>query len=256
MAEKVKEKKKHKGLKVLGVIILIIALIVGIGFGVIYYLTKPVDDTSDKAINVGGMLTSQSIDYKEASADGLENDLIVKIMQVSWKFCDKSDKKRTATQTPPENVVNVKDIPYIDDGNHLDCLNHAVFRHCGNYQLVAQNVRVYRFVVTRIDNQFFRADNIRQQRTCLNADGMSLVNAAAAVSVNFLYQQRTEADSQKLNSGTYPEQRQSEFLGIAYHFLICLCPVVDAVVALKLAVPAIRGSECAAGKQNCIRFQH
>ena len=117
MAEKVKEKKKHKGLKVLGVIILIIALIVGIGFGVIYYLTKPVDDTSDKAINVGGMLTSQSIDYKEASADGLENDLIVKIMQVSWKFCDKSDKKRTATQTPPENVVNVKDIPYIDDGN-------------------------------------------------------------------------------------------------------------------------------------------
>ena len=117
MAEKVKEKKKHKGLKVLGVIILIIALIVGIGFGVIYYLTKPVDDTSDKAINVGGMLLSQDIDYKEASADGLENDLIVKIMQISWKFCDKSDKKRMATQTPPENVVKVKDIPYIDDGN-------------------------------------------------------------------------------------------------------------------------------------------
>ena len=117
MAEKVKEKKKHKGLKILGVIILIIALIVVIGFGVIYYLTKPVDDTSDKAINVGGMLTSQSIDYKEASADGLENDLIVKIMQVSWKFCDKSDKKRMATQTPPENVVKIKDIPYINDGN-------------------------------------------------------------------------------------------------------------------------------------------
>lgn len=117
MAEKVKDKKTHKGLKVLGVIILIIALIVGIGFGVIYYLTKPVDDTSDKAINVGGMLLSQDIDYKEASTDGLENDLIVKIMQVSWKFCDKSDKKRMATQTPPENVVKIKDIPYIDDGN-------------------------------------------------------------------------------------------------------------------------------------------
>lgn len=117
MAEKVKDKKTHKGLKVLGVIILIIALIVGIGFGVIYYLTKPVDDTSDKAINVGGMLLSQDIDYKEDSADGLENDLIVKIMQISWKFCDKSDKKRMATQTPPENVVKVKDIPYINDGN-------------------------------------------------------------------------------------------------------------------------------------------
>ena len=117
MAEKVKEKKKHKGLKVLGVIILIIALIVGIGFGVIYYLTKPVDDTSDKAIYVGGMSSSQSIDYKSDSSKGLENDIIVKIMQVSWKFCDKSDKKRMATQTPPENIVKVKDVTYLDDGN-------------------------------------------------------------------------------------------------------------------------------------------
>lgn len=117
MAEKVKEKKKHKGLKVLGVIILIIALIVGIGFSVIYYLTKPVDETSDKAIYVGGMRSSQSIDYKSDSAKGLENDIIVKIMQVSWKFCDKSDKKRMATQTPPENVVKVKDVEYLDDGN-------------------------------------------------------------------------------------------------------------------------------------------
>lgn len=117
MAEKVKEKKKHKGLKVLGVIILIIALIVGIGFSVIYYLTKPVDETSDKAIYVGGMRSSQSIDYKSDSTKGLENDIIVKIMQVSWKFCDKSDKKRMATQTPPENVVKVKDVEYLDDGN-------------------------------------------------------------------------------------------------------------------------------------------
>lgn len=117
MAENVKEKKKHKGLKVLGVIILIIALIVGIGFGVIYYLTKPVDDSSDKAIYVGGMRSSQSIDYKSDSSKGLENDIIVKIMQVSWKFCDKSDKKRMSTQTPPENIVKVKDVTYLDDGN-------------------------------------------------------------------------------------------------------------------------------------------
>lgn len=117
MAENVKEKKKHKGLKVLGVVILVIALIVGIGIGVMYYLTKPVDDTSDKAIYVGGMRSSQSIDYKSDSSKGLENDIIVKIMQVSWKFCDKSDKKRMSTQTPPENVVKVKDVTYLDDGN-------------------------------------------------------------------------------------------------------------------------------------------
>lgn len=117
MAEKVKEKKKHKGLKVLGIIILIIALIVGIGLGIINYMVKPVDDASDKAVYVGGMLSSQSIDYKSDSANGLENDLIIKIMQIVWKSCDKTDKAKHATQTPPSNVVKVKDVAYLDDGN-------------------------------------------------------------------------------------------------------------------------------------------
>ncbi|MDO4364240.1 MAG: hypothetical protein Q4C99_06905, partial [Clostridia bacterium] len=85
MPEKVKEKKKHKGLKIVGIIILAIALIIGIGIGVITYMVRPIDDTSDKAIYVGGMRSSQSIDYKADSSKGLENDLVVKIMQVVWK---------------------------------------------------------------------------------------------------------------------------------------------------------------------------
>lgn len=117
MAEQVKEKKKHKGLKILGIVILAIVLIIAIGIGVIYYIAKPIDDTSDKAIYVGGMRSSQTVNYKSDTSSGLDNDLVIKIMQAFWKSCDKSDKKNQATLTPPENITKVKDIPYLDDGN-------------------------------------------------------------------------------------------------------------------------------------------
>ena len=119
MAEQVnvKEKKTHKGLKVFCIIFLVIALIIGIGMGIINYLIQPIDDADEKAIYVGGMLSSQTIDYKDEASKGLEKDLVVKIMQLFWKSCDASDKKKHAEQTPPDNVVKVKDIPYLDSGN-------------------------------------------------------------------------------------------------------------------------------------------
>lgn len=113
----VKDKKTHKGLKVFCIIFLVIALIIGIGMGIINYLIQPIDDTDEKAIYVGGMLSSQAIDYKDEASKGLEKDLVVKIMQLFWKSCDASDKKKHAEQTPPDNVVKVKDIPYLDSGN-------------------------------------------------------------------------------------------------------------------------------------------
>ena len=74
MAEQVnvKEKKAHKGLKVFCVIFLIIALIIGIGMGIINYLIQPIDDADEKAIYIGGMLSSRTIDYKDESSKGLE----------------------------------------------------------------------------------------------------------------------------------------------------------------------------------------
>lgn len=119
MAEQanVKEKKTHKGLKIFCVVFLIIALIIGIGMGIINYLIQPIDDADEKAIYIGGMLSSQTIDYKDEASKGLEKDLVVKIMQLFWKSCDASDKKKHAEQTPADNVVKVKDIPYLDSGN-------------------------------------------------------------------------------------------------------------------------------------------
>ena len=80
-----KEKKKASGIKVFFIVLLVIAMIIAIGIGVISFMVRPVDDKSDKAVPVGGMLTSQSIEYKDESSKGLENNLSLKIMQIALK---------------------------------------------------------------------------------------------------------------------------------------------------------------------------
>ena len=117
MSQKAKAEKKASGLKVFLIIVLILAIIIGLGIGVICYMVRPVDDKSDKAVPVGGMLTSQTVEYKHTSAQGLENNLILKIMQIVWKSCDASDTALHAEQTPPENIISHKDIEYLEDGN-------------------------------------------------------------------------------------------------------------------------------------------
>jgi acetyl esterase/lipase len=69
------------------------------------------------------MLTSDTIDYSTDSADGLKNNLIIKIMQVVWKNCQSSDAKVHESQTPPTDIVKHKDIAYIDDGNMYHMLD-------------------------------------------------------------------------------------------------------------------------------------
>lgn len=117
MSQKAKAEKKASGLKVFLIIVLILAIIIGLGIGVICYMVRPVDDQSDKAVPVGGMLTSQTVEYKHSSAEGLENNLILKIMQIVWKSCDASDTALHAEQTPPEGIISCKDIEYLEDGN-------------------------------------------------------------------------------------------------------------------------------------------
>ena len=120
-------KRQRKGLKtmaiIFGVIAGIICLTVCSAIIAINVLTKPVDDKSDKAVSIGGMLTSETIDYKVESSKGLEKNPFIKIMQVFWKSCAKSDAEVHAKQTPPDTLEKVYDIPYIDDGNRYHMLD-------------------------------------------------------------------------------------------------------------------------------------
>ena len=124
MANSVKEKKKkHTGAKTMGIVFGIILAIIIAATAVIFILTKPVDDKSDKAVYVGGMLSSQSIEYKGASSKGLGSNPIIKIMQIVWKGVDKDDKKNHAEQTPPSKITKVKDIEYLNTGNPYHMLD-------------------------------------------------------------------------------------------------------------------------------------
>ena len=121
----IKEGRKGlgKGMIALAIIIGIIAVIICSAMIAIGILTAPVDDKSEKAISIGGMLTSETIDYKAESTKGLEKNPFIKIMQVVWKSCAKSDAAIHAKQTPPDTVEKVYDIPYINDGNRYHMLD-------------------------------------------------------------------------------------------------------------------------------------
>lgn len=119
MAEAVKEIKtrsKNKGLKALKIIISVILVIAVVATIFISVVTRKQDDTKENIVYVGGMLSSDTMDYQVETAKGLEKNPVIKLMQMIWYFCSSGDMAKHAKQTPPE-VDMVKDIPYIDDGN-------------------------------------------------------------------------------------------------------------------------------------------
>lgn len=118
-----KKKTKNKGLKAMSIVIAVIATIALIAVIFIHITTLPKSDTDDSAIYVGGMLTSDTIDYQSENAEGLDKNPVIKIMQMIWRFCDGGDKKKHAAQIPPDNITQISDIPYIDDGNHYHLLD-------------------------------------------------------------------------------------------------------------------------------------
>lgn len=115
---KTKEKKetKSKMLKVLMIIISVVLIIAIVATVFIAIVTRKQKDTDDKIVYVGGMLTSDTIDYQSENAKGLEKNPVMKLMEMIWYFCAGGDAKKHEKQTPPE-VEMIKDIPYIDDGN-------------------------------------------------------------------------------------------------------------------------------------------
>ncbi|MGN0532910.1 MAG: alpha/beta hydrolase [Eubacterium sp.] len=115
-AVKTEAKAKHRGLKALKIVIAVILIIAIVAAAFIEIVTRKQDDTKENLVYVGGMLSSDTVEYQSESAKGLDKNPVIKIMQMVWYFCSSGDEAKHAKQTPPE-VERVKDIPYIDDGN-------------------------------------------------------------------------------------------------------------------------------------------
>lgn len=116
------KKKKGRRLKVLGIIIGIIIAIAVIAVAFIGIVTRQQKDTNENLVAVGGMVYSDTIEYKSETAGNLDKNPIIKLMEMIWYFCADGDAKKHAKQTPPE-VEMIKDIPYFDDGNFYHMLD-------------------------------------------------------------------------------------------------------------------------------------
>lgn len=121
-AVKIKEKKKGRSARVLIIAAGIIIAIAIIAVIFISIVTKPQKDTDENLVAVGGMVYSDTVDYKSENSDSLDKNPIMKLMEMIWYFCAQGDAKKHEKQTPPE-VEMIKDIPYIDDGNIFHLLD-------------------------------------------------------------------------------------------------------------------------------------
>ena len=100
-----------------GVIAGIILAVVVAAVAFIELSTIPRKDTAENVIYIGGMVTSDTVDYTDDSGKGLLRNPIVKIMQMVWRYCDGGDKAKHAAQTPPSDITEVQNLAYIEDGN-------------------------------------------------------------------------------------------------------------------------------------------
>lgn len=115
--DKVKEKKKlTKGKKAL---IIILCVILGIALASVIFInvvTHPSLD-SEKYHAVGGMVYSETVEYKAESGKPIRHNPVVRLMQMVWRFCEDGDNAKHAAQTPPSDVKKEKDYYYISDKN-------------------------------------------------------------------------------------------------------------------------------------------
>lgn len=109
-----KGKKSRK--KVWAVVIGVLLAVIVVAVAFIELSTLPRKDTADDVIYIGGMVSSDTVEYADGSGKGLLRNPVVKIMQMVWRYCDGGDKAKHAAQNPP-TVTEVNDLAYIEDGN-------------------------------------------------------------------------------------------------------------------------------------------
>lgn len=113
---KASSKQKSKSKRAAEIIICVILAIAVAASAFIGIVTRKQSDTADNITYIGGMLKSDSIEYKSDSVGNLDKNPIMKLMEMVWYFCADGDEKKHSTQIPPD-VEMKKNIPYIDDGN-------------------------------------------------------------------------------------------------------------------------------------------
>ncbi len=94
------------------IVVLLAAINIAVGIA-----TSPREEGSPNTVPIGGMLRSAKYDYSAAADIKMMRSPIVRLMQVLWIFTAKADAKNHSMQTPPENIKEINNLPYIKDGS-------------------------------------------------------------------------------------------------------------------------------------------
>lgn len=114
---KTKEKKRTKGKKA---VIIILAVLLALILAAVIFInitTRPKRDTDESHYAVGSMVYSDTVEYQSESGKGIQHHPVVRMMEMVWRFCADGDAAKHAVQTPPDDVTEITDLAYIDDGN-------------------------------------------------------------------------------------------------------------------------------------------
>lgn len=93
-----KEKQGQKAAEIIICVILAIAVAASAFIGIV---TRKQSDTDKDITYIGGMLKSDSIEYKSNSVGNLDKNPIIKLMEMVWYFCADGDEKSTARKHRP-----------------------------------------------------------------------------------------------------------------------------------------------------------
>ena len=83
----------------------------------VHVKTRPRDIADPTRIPIAGMVKSADYDYAKDADKKAMRSPIVRLMQLMWIGTSKKDAQNHSTQTPPENIVEINDIPYVEDGS-------------------------------------------------------------------------------------------------------------------------------------------
>lgn len=99
------------------VILSVILLILIVLMLFVHVKTKSREFGASDAIPIGAMIKSADFDYGKERDKKLMRSPIVRLMQLMWIGTAKKDAANHATQTAPEHITEINNIPYINDGS-------------------------------------------------------------------------------------------------------------------------------------------
>ena len=172
------------------------------------------------------------------------------ILRKNWEKTEKSDAKRIASQTEPEGLIKILDIPYIDDGERAHLLD--IYYPLGT----TEKLPVKGFLVASINyrlagNGIRFDDQIRDIFTALTWLSENLKNYPADLDNVFLMGDSAGGHFSCVTTAVNLNEDMQKDFGVTYcgfdfKAVAAICPAVDLIspnLIMNINVPVLLGEK-------------